>query len=338
MTTKKLLNRLIVAIATVAGTFAVTSHVGSPSGFTDRSERSLRSRRLSVALPNGGCEVTPAVAPKHAITPTFTASYPGSGAKMTWNLIEALTGLVTGDEWNLNGHQNMVTIKSHYPHEQGNKFHGAEQIPRAILLLRNPLNAMPSYLNYLYEVENHLGGHSTRAPLEVWIKWRDENFDKEIQTWRQHTEYWMDQYPPDRRLVLSYEGIISDVGGPIFATKLADFLAQSEGVTVIDRESVPCVWETVIKYKGSAAQGPSDYGRRNLKIVPGVGGFSESNPAAPESHRSGNKIHPYTKEQLDSVLNILQGLKERYSEIQFTQTVDAYVQAVNGVKAGSGFS
>ena len=35
----------------------------------------------------GECIVKPARVPPHPVTPTFTASYPGSGAKMTWNLI-----------------------------------------------------------------------------------------------------------------------------------------------------------------------------------------------------------------------------------------------------------
>ncbi len=45
----------------------------------------------------GRCEIEPAQVPDHRIQSTFTASYPGSGAKMTWKLIEAMTGLVTGE-------------------------------------------------------------------------------------------------------------------------------------------------------------------------------------------------------------------------------------------------
>ena len=44
----------------------------------------------------GNCVIEPAVVPEHRVQSTFTASYPGSGAKMTWKLIEAMTGLVTG--------------------------------------------------------------------------------------------------------------------------------------------------------------------------------------------------------------------------------------------------
>lgn len=41
----------------------------------------------------GTCNIQPANVPDHPIQSTFTASYPGSGAKMTWKLIEAMTGL-----------------------------------------------------------------------------------------------------------------------------------------------------------------------------------------------------------------------------------------------------
>jgi len=41
----------------------------------------------------GTCTIPPAQIPDHPIQSTFTASYPGSGAKMTWKLIEGMTGL-----------------------------------------------------------------------------------------------------------------------------------------------------------------------------------------------------------------------------------------------------
>lgn len=39
------------------------------------------------------CTIRPARVPHNKIQSTFTASYPGSGAKMTWKLIEGITGL-----------------------------------------------------------------------------------------------------------------------------------------------------------------------------------------------------------------------------------------------------
>jgi hypothetical protein len=199
----------------------------------------------------GTCEVKPAVDPGHPVTPTFTASYPGSGAKMTWNFIEALTGIVTGDDFQLNGHANVVSIKTHYPSHEGREIAGADEVPRAMLLVRHPLFSIPSYFNFLYEYENGLEGHSTRAPLEEWIKWRNDNFDRQLQVWRRHTEYWMDNYDKLNRLVISYEHLTSDKWGPKEALRIGEFLSRNEGVTVRNPEEIPCVWYTVIKYKKS---------------------------------------------------------------------------------------
>ena len=77
-----------------------------------------------LASPENGpdCRVPPALPPPQPIAPTFAASYPGSGAKMSWNLITGLTGVQTGDDWLLNDVEwnQAVTVKTHYPHPEGN--------------------------------------------------------------------------------------------------------------------------------------------------------------------------------------------------------------------------
>ena len=77
-------------------------------------------RRLSLSLPNGGCEITWPKQPPPGIPITYAASYPGCGARMTWNLVEALTGMWTGDDWNNNGRgKDVITVKTHYPQSNG---------------------------------------------------------------------------------------------------------------------------------------------------------------------------------------------------------------------------
>ena len=77
-----------------------------------------------LASPENGseCRVPPALPPPQPIAPTFAASYPGSGAKMSWNLITGLTGVQTGDDWLLNDVEwnQAVTVKTHFPHPEGN--------------------------------------------------------------------------------------------------------------------------------------------------------------------------------------------------------------------------
>ena len=74
-------------------TSAARRHIKAPVPKPSRGHR-----RMSLALSNGDCVIKPALKPTRPLAPTFTASYPGSGAKMTWNLVQALTGIVTGDE------------------------------------------------------------------------------------------------------------------------------------------------------------------------------------------------------------------------------------------------
>ena len=205
------------------------------------------------------CEIHPAVWPQQDLAPTFIASYPGSGAKMTWNLVQAVTGLLTGDEHVLNdvAWSRSVTVKTHFPHLHGNpnidRSTTNDHFPMAVLLLRNPADAIPGFHNYLYEIENNLPGHSVRAPLEDWIEWRDENVMDQIKEWENHTAYWMERYPEAwRRLILTYEGMVDDTWGPEATWALAAFLAQNPAVSTIDKASAACVWEKVIKYKGEA--------------------------------------------------------------------------------------
>lgn len=290
----------------------------------------------------GECVVKPAHVPPHPVTPTFTASYPGSGAKMTWNLIEALTGLVTGDDFQLNGHQNMVSIKTHFPSHEGREIPGAENVPRAVLLVRHPLYSIPSYYNYLYEMENNLENHSTRAPLEAWVQWRNDNFDRQLQVWRRHTEYWMDHYSKTNRLVVAYENLTDDEMGPVETTRIAEFLSRSDGVDVRDAEEIPCVWFKVVKYKKAMAGKGRRLQEKDDPAPPPKNDSSESvqaeqdtvkveqppteeatkkrkpalsNPAAPQSKRSGPKyVAPYTETQFRDLMSVLTQLLERYRD------------------------
>lgn len=252
----------------------------------------------------GSCQIRTGQVPDHPVQSTFTASYPGSGAKMTWKLIEAMTGIVTGDDHQLNGHANIVSIKTHYPSSEGKPIPGAENIPRAMLLIRNPLHSIPSYFNFIYEYQNNLPGHSTKAPLEEWITWRNGNFDRQVQVWRRHTEYWMDTYDKLHRMVIKYENLIDDENGSSEAAKIAEFLNRSDGVSTISPQEVPCVWYSVIKYKK----------RRRLEETAN----STEVTAVPndmESKRGGPKYTaPYNPQQLKDLIQVLTQLLERYRD------------------------
>lgn len=156
------------------------------------------------------------------------------------------------------------------------------------------------------KIERHLSiwstnnvpiGHSVRAPLEEWIKWRQDNFDRQIQIWRRHTEYWMDNYKGSNRLVVAYEQLCKDDIGAQVAVKVAEFLNRSDGVNSRPLEEIPCIWHTIVKYK-------------DLKPI---AGGNASPVADQESKRGGPKyVAPFSVEELKDTTNVLTTLLEKY--------------------------
>ena len=109
-------------------------------------------RQLSIALENGGCQVTYAQLAQVDIAPTWQASFPGSGARMTWSLVEALTGIRTNDDYNSHerGYDRVVAVKTHYPVKNSLFEELDYKFGRAIVILRDPSSAIPSYFNLQY--------------------------------------------------------------------------------------------------------------------------------------------------------------------------------------------
>ena len=146
----------ILALAALAATSMYTGRASANRGARSvdgRIEKHVHveegSRALSIALPDGGCEVTHAVPSATPIKPVWQASYPGSGARMTYGLIEALTGIKTNSDVDPHkaGYENVVSVKTHHPWNalnQGALIARLEDGPmsgsRAIVILRNPLH------------------------------------------------------------------------------------------------------------------------------------------------------------------------------------------------------
>ena len=117
---------------------------------TDLMATSLQKRHeehRSEKLPeiDMSCNLRTLQVPKHKMEPTFLSSYPGSGTKLQWELVEALTGVPTTDDAFSNGHHNVVGIKTHYPCPAGREFPGAETIQRAIIFVRHPMDTIAAY-------------------------------------------------------------------------------------------------------------------------------------------------------------------------------------------------
>ena len=226
----------------------------------------------------------------HDVSPTYQASFPGSGARMTHELIRALTGIAISTDHayavETDRQRHSVAVKTHYPDPNGvpldeydEHFHGA------VLVLRHPAKAIPSFFNFWYERIHGLANHSTRAPLEEWLKFRDTSLVRQLQHYQQHMDFWMQKYEEnqDKLLVVTYEDLTDDVKGPETTAKIAAFLSAAEGVKTVPPESIECIWKKVVKYEDIGIQ--MQYG----------------------SHRKGGpKSNPYTDIQLYAIQLMMQ--------------------------------
>ena len=193
-----------------------------------------------------------------AVRPTFVASYPGSGAHLTYKLVQGLTGMVTGADFDADGRVSAgtaVTIKTHCPAQSCSSCEAVKiekGINRAILLLRNPLHSIPSMHSYVYESNHNMKVHSVRAPAEEWIKWRDAKLSNELKRWEKLVRYWVENYEATGeerlRLDVLFEKLTSDDPevGAAESKRIVDFLHEGDDrVRILTDEGIKCVWETI---------------------------------------------------------------------------------------------
>ncbi|KAK1745561.1 hypothetical protein QTG54_003485 [Skeletonema marinoi] len=247
---------------------------------------------------------------EHDVSPTYQASFPGSGARMTHELIRALTGIAISTDHayavETNRHRHSVAVKTHYPDPNGvplDEFD--EHFNGAVLVLRHPAKAIPSFFNFWYERVHHLANHSTRAPLEEWIKFRDTSLVRQLQHYQQHMDFWMLKYEQNKEklLVVTYEDMTDDVKGPETTARIAEFLNAAEGVQTVPPESITCIWQKVVKYE--------DIG---IKLKYG-------------SHRTGGpKSNPYTDIQLYAIQLMMQEQRIKFqNDPDMVAIMDRYI-------------
>jgi hypothetical protein len=162
-----------------------------------------KERQLSVDLGNGECLLTPpgTIDASEDATKTLLASYPGSGKRFVYQIIEGLTDHAPGDDHNLSqNNYDTLHIKTSYPHNEGTWSWG-DRMDQMVLLIRNPRWALPSYHNMRFELEfsTNWADSYTRIPhvytvrplVADWQAWRDANFDAEMENWVSFIDFWM---------------------------------------------------------------------------------------------------------------------------------------------------
>eukprot|EP00547_Thalassionema_nitzschioides_P006919 CAMPEP_0194200986 /NCGR_PEP_ID=MMETSP0156-20130528/1388_1 /TAXON_ID=33649 /ORGANISM="Thalassionema nitzschioides, Strain L26-B" /LENGTH=422 /DNA_ID=CAMNT_0038926071 /DNA_START=312 /DNA_END=1580 /DNA_ORIENTATION=- len=321
--------------------------------------------RLSIDLGGGDCKWTESFPLPLDSEPfgTLVASYPGGGMRVTWQQIEGLTGIQVGDDYQFSG-PRVGIIKTQWPHYEGIWSYGAT-LNQTILVVRNPRWAIPSFHNILSEVNygqdfsevypylNDL--FTKRAPIANWIKWRDLKFEKEIELWAWHIDYYMEQgskywtdldfdrvgekpfhfltdeekpWPKDihcindidcfPKALISYEKLRKHDTGPGELSKIANAVRDKKEMTVISDEAIGCVWFETFIHAAAPNNDDRDF----------AGDLAEA--------------FRFTNDQLEAMANKLEFMKEKYSAAEWANVtvaqdlvsaIEAYISDVGEERA-----
>lgn len=234
----------------------------------DRREESAMRTLAKAIGEDGDCEWSPParVDPGSPLFKTLVAGYPGSGKRLTWLMIEALTNKVVGDDFDLSLHGNhVVALKTSYPHPEAYWSWG-DKMDQAIMVIRNPRWAIQSYLTLKDEIDYSTSWeqsfnmrqyvYTNRPPVPTWEAWRDASFPYEIERWGGLIDFYMSNGVEDTpdytgpsehcggddladctpKEIISFEKLYDQDTGPAEMAKLA---------TVLDGENVEMVNSTI---------------------------------------------------------------------------------------------
>lgn len=253
---------------------------------------------------------------KHPTSPTYLASFHGGG-KVISTLAQALTGIATTNQVNYARRRtdHSVLFETHYPLHGAIKLQDDEHFRGAILLLRNPITAILASFNAFYTRQYHYL-IDIRAPPQDWIRYRDSaQFAAQVKLYENFVIYWMNKYKTNREdlLLITYEGLTGGRGAA-FTKQIGNFLDKSEGIHIIDPDSIPCIWEKFVHDKWY----PEDGGDGEAASTTGGTSFQE---------RSDDR--PLTKDNLRMISRMLQSLNDRYgSDEQFSTIMNSYINSL----------
>jgi hypothetical protein len=198
------------------------------------------------------------------------ASYPRSGNSLMRTLYERTTLRVSGSDMRggLQKHDlvgeaatrtNCVQfVKTHYPERMGAP---PFRVDRAVLLVRNPYDAMESYFNLMTT-----NSHNTTLSDEARKKHEKIFADmakKEILVWRDFHEYWLRQKIPI--LVIRYEDLIRYTDQVM--TKVIKFVLEVKSMNFFEERIDRCIREEQIERLGSYKPRSGGIGRSLTKGV-----------------------------------------------------------------------
>ena len=267
--------------------------------------------------------------------PTYFATFPGSGAKITRSLLKALTHHRVFDESELGPRRtgNVIIVQTRYPHKSGNLVSQQwdDTLHKCIILIRNPMHAFTNLFDELYVRKKHLpirfqGGNSDinnrrykdgGATIQDWISWRDRMFTSQLYQFQEFIRYWMKRYDDTERIIISYEDLIDDSGKGIQeVVRLAQFLRRIKGLDV-DLDNVECIWRIVVNNSGGGVGDDEDDNSGNDENLNDEEGIVRqrqrrqlSSYIIPHPSSIGAVLaqRPFTVEQLRAMVTMLQEL------------------------------
>ncbi|XP_046363397.2 WSCD family member CG9164-like [Haliotis rufescens] len=181
---------------------------------TSRINMKTRVASSSVLLPSVAkkdIECPKVSLSKKPLPLTVLVSFPGSGNTWTRHLLEQMTGVATGsDDFDKNleargflGERKMdgstIAVKTHTLYKPQSR-KPLRDIKRAILIIRNPYNAMVADFNRLHS-KSHVGTVSLPIFIRDWKRYLSEWSHK----WYSLNHSWITQ--KDNLLVIFYENL-----------------------------------------------------------------------------------------------------------------------------------
>lgn len=187
-------------------------------------------------------------------------------------------------------------------------------VKHAILLLRNPIDVMPSYYKFLFRMEEG-GSPDEEPPVDRWVAWRNENFNEQLDKWVEHTDWWMKNYQASGKLmILPFEHFTDPKVGPETLKALGIFLGTTDptiapGLT--PDNNLGCLWNMMI---GDTAPGQAKGSSKRASV--------NSFPR-----------FPYTQSNLESLLDAMKKLKASYAGVpQLGNLLTEYIKKVTVAK------
>lgn len=156
---------------------------------------------------------------------TWLASFPCSGSTWMRVLMHQLTGIHTGSLYQDGdlrkigmkgeGHwdpSKVIMVKTHYPDFDTN---GELEAPRAVVLMRSPLDAALSWASYdLAVVQGASMPHATEVDPAALRHRFDEKRDWYLTKWKDFASYWLGLDEKDsyvgKTLVVHYEDLVAN--------------------------------------------------------------------------------------------------------------------------------